>query len=94
MTIDKILEKPLVMLTASDLMSLLDFNKREIIAELGAKREAIYQLPDKCTRTDVKIFWNVSLPTVDKWVREGKLTKIKNGRGTRFDKKQVESLFK
>lgn len=93
MTIEQILDKPIVMLTGADLMLLLDTSKREIIAQLKKEPEGGFKLPERPTRQDAAKFWNVSLPTVDGWVRDGKLKKIKNGRGTRFLKQDVESLF-
>lgn len=64
--------------------------KNEILQSMKMQREESRYL----TRKQVAQYLNIGLSTVDYWTRLGKLTKIRVNGSIRFDKRDVDRIFK
>lgn len=77
------------------------FNEEKLQEELQVLKDEILQAIKQnreesryLTRKQVAQYLNIGLSTVDYWTRLGKLTKIRVNGSIRFDKRDVDRIFK
>jgi excisionase family DNA binding protein len=85
----------LVTLTTVELQALIHNTVESIFdAKMKAPIDEYPDLPEFMTRQQVAELMNISLMTLDTWVRQGKLPKYKTGSVVRFKKKEVIAATK
>lgn len=68
--------------------------KLNLLIERSETKETFSDFPEMLTREQAGQILNVKLPTLDHWVREKKVEKLREGKIVRFRKSDILQLLK